>query len=268
VWVVNADGSDAHPVSPGPSFAEQPQWSPDGRLIAYQEQTAFGTGGARDNTSYDLCVIRPDGSNDQALDATAHFGGSKLFIDYGNAWAWAPDSKRIAFVYRDEQAKDNDDTPRIAILNLATGKKRTIGPGSYPVWSPDGTRVAFVSQCRLWVLSAIGGKRRAITPRHKDGCPGDIGWSPAWSPDGGWIARTDTTNSGSSAFAAVVTPDGKQQSRVRPIRPAAVRWPHDCSRLLWYRSPELSYNGWIVHGANGTARGARLPTRDYTDWHC
>ena len=73
IWVVNADGSEAHLVGEN-GYAEHPQSSPDGRWIAYQAQGAFGTGGGRDDTTYDLWIVRPDGSGDRALDAGAMYG--------------------------------------------------------------------------------------------------------------------------------------------------------------------------------------------------
>ena len=99
---------------------------------------AFGTGGGRDDTTYDLWIVRPDGSGDSALDAGAVYGSSEEFIGNGNGWAWSPDSKQIAFVYNDKPVESDLDGHVVAVLNIATGDKRVLTTGSYPVWSPNG----------------------------------------------------------------------------------------------------------------------------------
>jgi Tol biopolymer transport system component len=266
VWVVNADGAEPHPVSDGPSSAEHPRWSPDGGWIAFQDQSAFGTGGARDNTTYDLWIVRPDGSGLRGLDAAAAFGGSELFIGYGNAWSWSPDGKLIAYVDNDASGGGDEDEERatVVVLNVKTGRKHVLGSGSYPVWSPDGREVAFVDRCRLWLVPARGGKRMPLTPRTKGSCHSDL----AWSPDGRWIASTVTKAAGGETVSLfVVTPDGKRPSRVRSIRAAAVRWPRDCEQLFFYEGHDVGWVGWIVHGAGGAPRFARLDRR-YADWRC
>ena len=45
VWVVNADGTDAHPVSGGPGYSEFPKWSPDGRWMNAQSRRGRPLGG-------------------------------------------------------------------------------------------------------------------------------------------------------------------------------------------------------------------------------
>ncbi len=263
IWVVNADGSEAHLVGEG-GYAEHAQWSPDGRWIAYQVQGAFGTGGGRDDTTYDLWIVRPDGSGDRALDAGAAYGSSEPFIGYGNGWAWSPDSKQIAFVYNDEPVESDLGGHVVAVLNIATGNKRMRTTGSYPVWSPDGKSLVVTDRCRLWLMPVKGGKRTPLTPRTKNNyeCQSDL----AWSPDGRSIAWTE--GDANALWFSVVTPEGRHESRVRPISAAAVRWPRDCQRLFFYQSRYVGRVGWIVHGARGAPRFARPPARTYADWHC
>jgi len=62
-----------------------------------------------------------------------------------------------------------------------------------PAWSPDGKRLAFTratrSDCRIFLVSALGGEERPLAP-----C-GDAEYRRvAWSPDGRWLAlsRRDT----------------------------------------------------------------------------
>ena len=59
--------------------------------------------------------------------------------------------------------------------------------------SPDGSQVAFQAVGRVWLMSADGG-----TPRRLTSGDGPFEFSPAWSPDGQWIAYTtwDAENGG------------------------------------------------------------------------
>ena len=266
VWVVNADGASAHPISGGPSFAEHPKWSPDGRWIAFQEQIQRGSTGSRDDTSYELWLVRPDGSSLRSLDAGGFPGESEHYIGYGSGWAWSPDSQQIAFTYAHWFT---DPNPTINVLNLKTGVKRRLTTGTYPVWSPSGTRLAFVDRCRIWVMPATGRKRAPLTPtpRAKLGeCVAQLGWSP----DGRWIAATASV--GDETYPLVVRSDGKHRYRARLIRPPAVRWPRNCKRMFFYPVPDWGWVGWIVHGPQGLPRFARVPARGIVEtqahWRC
>lgn len=76
VWVMNANGSSKTQLTFGPAFHDQvPDWSPDGRKIAYMEDGHIFT-------------MRADGSHQTQLT----FGDE---FDIGAAWS--PDGRKIAF---------------------------------------------------------------------------------------------------------------------------------------------------------------------------
>jgi TolB protein len=268
VWVVNADGTNAHSVGGEPSFSQHPKWSPDGRWIAFQQQTGVGPRGFPDDSGYQLWLVRPDGSGVRSLDAGANSCDSGfLGYDNGNAWDWSPDSRHIAFTHQNAGHTCEPSPPAINVLDLNTGGTRKLTTGSYPVWSPDGTRLAFVDRCRIWLMLAKGGKRTPITPRPTGStCPTDLDWSP----DGRWIATTTSSH----RFPLVARSDGKRQYGARFIQAATVRWPRDCKRLFFHRMPDNAGVGWgwIVHGPKGIPRLARVPARaivgSQADWHC
>jgi len=91
LFIVNANGSGARrlttPPPPSPSGSEfsdgQPDWSPDGRWIAFVREEQLERGGVIDN----LYVIRRDGSGERQLTT----GGDDL------SPSWSPDGRSIAY---------------------------------------------------------------------------------------------------------------------------------------------------------------------------
>jgi Tol biopolymer transport system component len=154
VWTVGLDGARPVPLGSSP-YDERPVWSPDGSLIAYQEQTDFGSGGGRADTSFDLWVVRPDGSSPVTLDTGGTSGSSAEWVGDGDGWDWSPDSRRIAVVEPDPTARDpatGENHQRLGVLDVAARRVRVRVPlsDSFPdvwggwAWSPDGRRIAFV----------------------------------------------------------------------------------------------------------------------------
>lgn len=82
LWVMNADGSNARPLTPTGAYADVlPSWSPDGQLLAFQR---------RNGDVYRVGLLPAA-------------GGAPAFFEFdGNAYApaWSPDGQRIAFVGR------------------------------------------------------------------------------------------------------------------------------------------------------------------------
>jgi Tol biopolymer transport system component len=148
----------------------QPEWSPDGRAIAF-----VGPGPGRVG---DIYVMAADGLAWRRLTTTR--------LEEGQP-AWSPDGTHIAFAREGAlwvmEADGTDQTPLI----------ETVGPGEYqssPSWSPDGTMIAFVrpfdwgifdtcprnTGTGVFVMDADGADPRRLTI---EGCRHRIEWSPS-----------------------------------------------------------------------------------------
>jgi WD40-like Beta Propeller Repeat len=82
IGIVNADGTNPHPITGPGGWAGAPSWSPDGSRIAYYRNDDRGYPG-------ELYLVNPDGSNETQLTS----GG------FNNAHpSWSPDGTQILFM--------------------------------------------------------------------------------------------------------------------------------------------------------------------------
>ena len=117
LYVMNSDGSGAHPISMGEGSYSTPVWSPRGDYIAFTKQA----GG-----QFLIGVMKPDGSGERVLTEGFHNEGP----------TWAPNG-RVMMFFRDLGGETGG--PRIFSVDVTGFNERKVATpsfGSDPAWSP------------------------------------------------------------------------------------------------------------------------------------
>ena len=212
IMTMRADGSARTSITAdGKYYALVPSISPDGARIAYTSD--------RDG-NYEVYTIRADGTDEQQItrtDPPVTFVGPK----------YSPDGTKLLVAMRAAPTDPNQD---LYIINAdGTGRPRRLTTGAdnaeSRAWSPDGTRVVFNNVVngvgQIFVINTNGTGMKQITTNSANTPPLNIGEffppirgdvTPAWSPDGQWIAfASDRTG---NFEINIVRPDGSSLSQV------------------------------------------------------
>jgi Tol biopolymer transport system component len=220
VYAVTPDGRRVAQLTFGP-YAYCPEWkfcgrynpepSPDGRRLLF-------TGGDEPNGTTRLFVARADGTRARQV-AVEKFG---LFA------AWAPDSRRFAFL----------QSGRLALATVDGAAQRWIASDARAfAWSSKG-RLAFATSTALHV--ARGTRVQTVAADAANG------FAFAWAPDGNRLAYE------ADEAIVVVSDDGRRRSAVASI--------DNVRRLAWSKSGRfLAYTGGdpgitVVDVATGAKR--------------
>jgi dipeptidyl aminopeptidase/acylaminoacyl peptidase len=200
LWTIDVSTKKATEVVKDEVQVSDPQWSPDGRQIAY---VTIPTPRADDFRYSDIRVLDlPSGASRPLIENPGPDISPR----------WSPDGRWIAF--RTKPAKNAGILQsRLAIVAAAGGAPREVvrdfiyesGP---PAWSPDGATLYFWSAVRtrsqLFSVPAAGGVPRALGETagalglfdagapslSRDGALVAYGWSDLQTPDNVFVAAT------------------------------------------------------------------------------
>jgi Tol biopolymer transport system component len=186
--VLRPNGSHRHAISPAPPpmktrYATSPSWSPNGRQVAYLLQL---------DGRWEIRIVRRGGGLVKVVKGATKYLPSDP--------AWSPDGNRIAFV---GTVQPNNPSPQWDIFTVRVGNSNvdrltsTKGADEWgPSWRPDGHRIVYqrdyfhyrgsgAVRRQLYVMTPSGANPHAI---YEAPDFDSFMESPAYSPDGRWIA--------------------------------------------------------------------------------
>ena len=114
LYVMNSDGSNERRISFGPGGYATPEWSPDGKRIAFTRRAADGRR---------IGVIDADGTNEALLTTGPADEGP----------SWAASSREL--VFQRTEANGQPGIFRVTLDGSAPRKMSIPQPGSDPDWS-------------------------------------------------------------------------------------------------------------------------------------
>lgn len=173
LWIADVEKETLMPLTQGIGEETEPAVSPDGHRIAFASSLA----------QYDLVSFPLDGSTPVELSSTTV---------NEKAPAWSPSGTQFAYV------SDRTGHDTVWIRSVADRLERPLvtendfpdqGTISFsrPMFSPDGQRIAYHRNAGdtgtdIWISNLAGGAPvRLYQQKERQ-------FSPAWSPDGNWIA--------------------------------------------------------------------------------
>jgi dipeptidyl aminopeptidase/acylaminoacyl peptidase len=194
IWVADVQAGTAHQFTSGKRSSSAPEWSPDGRRLAFISDRS---------DKRQVHVMPADGGEAEVLTSAE---------DGVSGFAWSPDGTRIAYTASDPKMqafKDRDKKygefeivgadllmTHLWVIDVARGKAKRLTEGAFTVgnfaWSPDGTRIAFDhrvngdpsngSTADISIVTVADASVRALVTQP------DSDSRPVWSPDGTKIA--------------------------------------------------------------------------------
>jgi pSer/pThr/pTyr-binding forkhead associated (FHA) protein len=258
LYLGKADGSGTSFYLPS---ASQPQFSPDGRRIAYHswlaEKRALVTvdvGGGNEhivagNLEDQLPTWSPDGSaimfltrrrGDRASEllSAPSVGGDPQVVGHGEYPTWSQDG-RLAFKGWGEPA---DLGLRLSPPDLSDPVELTYhDTDTAPAVSPDGEKIAFMSRrdgnWNIYVINSDGNGLLQLTDDpSEDGLP-------TWSPDGSAIAFVSNRGGPWAVWAVPPGGGGKRQLFTMEGSPDGFVYGEDLDKSRGWAEERISWTG-------------------------
>jgi dipeptidyl aminopeptidase/acylaminoacyl peptidase len=243
LWLVNADGSNAVQLTRAAKSSTAPEWSPDGKWLAFLS--------ARSGRNQVYRIPVAGGEAEQLTTQKGSVAGFK----------WSPDGKSMAYTVTDPKSEDEEQADkerrdafvvdenykfnRLHVLNLADLKSRALNTGMTHIsgfnWSPNsrdvvfthaGTPLVFENQDVTTINMASGALTKiAATNAHESG--------GVYSPDGRSIAYTASDDPPTWAFTThiYVAPatggNARQLGKTFDEQPNVIGWSSDGKNILF-----------------------------------
>jgi dipeptidyl aminopeptidase/acylaminoacyl peptidase len=261
LWIMTVADNKSNRLGGEKEQSSNPEWSPDGRSIAYEGRIGDKSG---------LIVANADGSNAKFLSPIQ--GTNNPLPSTGKSITWGPDGKRIAFVnavpgpetqdatgdpvvitrylYKPDDSEGftrfNDNRRlHIFVVDIASGQVRQLTHGDHYEhsidWSPNGEEIAFISNREpnedqffnydIFTLKVSDGSMRRLTSTES------AEYRPRWSPDGKTIlyqatkrGLTDLETTMEDTHVWLINADGSDRREISSMidnRQGAPAWSAD-----------------------------------------
>jgi len=261
LWIMTVADNKSNRLGGEKEPSSNPEWSPDGRSIAYEGRIGDKSG---------LIVANADGSNAKFLSPI--LGTNNPLPSTGKSVTWSPDGKRIAFVnavpgpetqdatgdpvvitrylYKPDDSEGftrfNDNRRlHIFVVDISSGQVRQLTTGDHYEhsidWSPNGEEIAFISNREpnedqffnydIFTLKVSDGSMRRLTSTES------AEYRPRWSPDGKTIVYqatkrglTDLETTMEDTHVWLINADGSDRREISSMidnRQGAPAWSAD-----------------------------------------
>jgi dipeptidyl aminopeptidase/acylaminoacyl peptidase len=158
LYLVPLAGGEPKQLTSGALSQTDPAWSPDGRAIAYVQD------------STETAELRPQVRPTLYVLSLADGATRPLETPYveNRVPAWSPDGKTIAFICSKGRGEEND----VCVVPATGGSVRNLTltwdlDPEIPFWAPDGRTLYFAAETRgsvhLFAVAAAGGPVRQVT---------------------------------------------------------------------------------------------------------
>ncbi len=257
IFLASSDGKTDFQFTQGEKSCTNPQWSPDGKWLAFLSSR----GGDKNN----IWLIRQYGGEAEKLTDT------KSGV---NNFAWSPDGKRLAYTMNDSLSKDEekdnkekrdevvvDENFKFSHLYVISAEKNEKGErpvkrltnGDFHVgsfdWSPDGKWIVFdhrvtprINDWTTTTISLVPSDSGAVKPVFTKTVASD----PHFSLDGQWIAFThdggDTHWADKSDLFVMAISGGEPRKLGRTLDDQAniLDWSADAKELYYTEAEHTS----------------------------
>lgn len=249
IWVAATDGSLNRQFTFGNESCTNPQFSPDGKRLAFIS--------SRNGGKSQLYILPLNGGEAEQV--------TKVDGNVGN-YKWSPDGKRLAFIMTDPLTKEEEKRRKEKWDMVVAGefkfghlytvdlqqknekgmaKVKRLTRGAFHVlnfdWSPDGKTIAFAYQVdptldALHTLDISSVPADSGTVKVLVGNPG-MDTNPCYSPDGKWIAYVsegDKVSWAGGEEVYVMPASGGQPRKLastHDLQPNIVRWSSDSKHI-------------------------------------
>jgi TolB protein len=258
LFTIKPDGSGLRQVtrirfSGDTDGAEQAEWAPNGKTIAFDAPSVAGG-----DKVIDVFTVRPDGSGLTELAlAVPGFNGAP---------SYSPDGTHVAF---DQDAGESQPTVHGIFVANADGSdphRVTTGIASSDAfdtnadWSPDGSRLSFTrvrngKEAAIFVVGADGRGLKRLTPWQLDAANAD------WSPDGSRLVFHSyyDEHAGKSSNLFTIRPDGGKMTPLTHLAGGVVQalgpsWSPDGKRIVWHKVSPTVDQLFIMDARGGHVR--------------